>query len=134
MHYLVFGLVVFIFLPFVLSFRPTLRIRNTLTMTDFQSVYDPKPLIDKTPSEALNEYHTRYKQSIEDPETFWDNEAKKYLSWTTPYKRVLSGSFEDGDVNWFTEGKLNACYNCLDKHLETRADQTAIIWESDEII
>ncbi len=133
MHYLVFGLVVFIFLPFVLSFRPTLRIRNTLTMTDFQSVYDPKPLIDKTPSEALNEYHTRYKQSIEDPETFWDNEAKKYLSWTTPYKRVLSGSFEDGDVNWFTEGKLNACYNCLDKHLETRADQTAIIWESDEI-
>lgn len=44
----------------------------------------------------------------------------------------MGGGFEHGDVNWFAEGKLNVCYNCIDKHLPTRADQVALIWEGDE--
>ena len=45
----------------------------------------------------------------------------------------MGGGFADGDVNWFAEGKLNVCYNCLDKHLLTRGDQKALVWEGDEI-
>lgn len=59
--------------------------------------------------------------------------SEKYLSWFSPFNRVLEGSFEDGDVRWFANGKINACYNCIDRHLPQRADQTAIIWEADEI-
>ncbi len=54
------------------------------------------------------------------------------LEFFSPYKNVSKGDFIQGDVRWFTEGKLNVCYNCVDKHLATRGDQTAIIWEGDE--
>lgn len=89
--------------------------------------------MNETPAqEALAEYNKLYQQSINDPESFWGDQANQYLEWFTPYKRVLEGDFERGDVRWFTEGKLNVCYNCLDKHLKTRADQTALIWDGDE--
>ena len=78
-------------------------------------------------------YIQRYTQSLDDPDAFWTEEANKYLTWITPFTKVSSGDFDNGDINWFTDGKLNACYNCVDKHLPHRAHQTAIIWDGDEI-
>lgn len=74
----------------------------------------------------------RYKLSIQDPETYWAEEARKYLTWSTPFTKVLEGDFSQGSNKWFSDGKLNMCYNALDRHLATKADTVAMIWEGDE--
>eukprot|EP01038_Epipyxis_sp_PR26KG_P015523 gene15523-20952_t len=78
-------------------------------------------------------FELNYNLSINDPIKFWGNVATKYVTWQSPFKKVMDGGFSEGDINWFTEGKLNACYNCVDKHVEAKRDQVAILWESDEI-
>ncbi|CAM9306186.1 unnamed protein product, partial [Ectocarpus fasciculatus] len=78
-------------------------------------------------------YKARYAESIESPETFWSKEAKHYLSWFAPFSHAIGGSFLHGDVNCFTEGKLNVSHNCIDRHVPTRGEQAAIVWESDEV-
>ena len=77
-------------------------------------------------------YKEMYERSIRDPDGFW-GEQGKYLHWFKPYTKVKNASF-DGDIRirWFEDGTLNASYNCLDRHLATRAAQTAIIWEGDD--
>ncbi len=82
---------------------------------------------------TAEQYESMYKQSVEDPETFWAEQADSYLSWFKKWDQVLDWSYMEDDlhVDWFKGGKLNVSYNCLDRHLETRADQTAIIWEGD---
>lgn len=77
-------------------------------------------------------YRDLYQQSVDDPEAFWGAEGRR-LDWMTPYTKVKDTNFNLGSVsiNWYADGTLNACYNCVDRHLETRADQTAIIWEPD---
>jgi acetyl-CoA synthetase len=79
------------------------------------------------------EYFRLYGQSIDDPEAFWAEQGKR-IDWFTPYTQVKDVSFGPGDVHikWFHDGTTNACTNCLDRHLETRGDQTAIIWEGDD--
>ncbi len=79
------------------------------------------------------QYNAMYQQSIEDPEAFWAEQANKYVSWFKPWNKVTDWSFDQSDlhIRWFEGAKLNVSYNCLDKHLETRGDQTAIIWEGD---
>lgn len=64
-----------------------------------------------------------YKQSLEDPDTFWGTAARSTLKWFKDFDRVSQGGFEQGDVAWFTGGQLNACYNCIDQHLPQRAKQ-----------
>ena len=78
-------------------------------------------------------YQTMYQQSIDDPEAFWSEQAKKELTWFKDWDTTLDWSFDQSDlhINWFKGGKLNVSYNCIDRHLETRADQTAILWEGD---
>ncbi|RTE66858.1 acetate--CoA ligase [Amphritea opalescens] len=78
-------------------------------------------------------YLAMYEQSINDPDTFWGNEGKR-LDWFKPYTKVKNTSFDphNVDIRWFEDGTLNASYNCLDRHLETRGDQVAIIWEGDD--
>lgn len=97
-----------------------------------QSIY-PVPahikdatLIDK------NKYNTLYKQSIDDPESFWREHGKR-LDWSTPYTKVKNTSFDKGHINikWYEDGYLNASYNCIDRHLKTKADKVALIWEGD---
>ncbi len=78
------------------------------------------------------EYRKRYQQSLDDPEKFWGEAARHYLEWISPWEKVLRGGFDKLDMHWFSGAKLNACYNCVDRHLATRADQVAIIWESDD--
>ncbi|WP_293264094.1 acetate--CoA ligase [Neptunomonas sp.] len=78
-------------------------------------------------------YEAMYEQSINDPDTFWGEEGKR-LDWFKPYTKVKNTTFDphNVDIRWFEDGTLNASYNCLDRHLETRGDQVAIIWEGDD--
>ena len=78
------------------------------------------------------QYASLYRQSVTDPEGFWAKQAKDFLSWTKPWDKVLDWDYNKGHIRWFEGGKLNVSYNCLDRHLPTRADQTALIWESDD--
>lgn len=77
-------------------------------------------------------YQEMHDLSLKNPEKFWNMASQRYLKWFTPYNRVSNGNFLEGDISWFTEGKINVCYNCIDKHIPERENQTAIIWESDE--
>ncbi len=69
---------------------------------------------------------------MDDPSQFWDVKGKELISWFTPYSKVQQGSFEKGDVAWFLNGKLNVSYNCIDRHIDSKGDQNAIIYEGDE--
>ncbi len=77
-------------------------------------------------------FRQMYQQSIEAPEDFWAEQAGKLLHWHQPWKKVSSGDFAKADSKWFEGAKLNVAYNCIDRHLERRGEQTAIIWEGDE--
>ena len=78
-------------------------------------------------------YDAMYKESIEDPEGFWGREGKR-IDWIKPYTKVKNTSFAPGniDIRWFEDGTLNVAANCIDRHVATRGDQTAIIWEPDD--
>ncbi len=75
------------------------------------------------------QYHNLYERSIEDPAAFWAKQGRTFISWSSPFKEALTGDFNNDNVEWFTHGKLNACYNCVDRHLKTRQSQVALIWE-----
>ena len=78
-------------------------------------------------------YDEMYKRSIDDPEGFWGDAAEEFVTWSKKWDKVMDYSFgEDLYIKWFDGGKLNVSYNCLDRHLDTRGDQTAIIWEGDD--
>jgi acetyl-CoA synthetase len=93
----------------------------------------PREVASKAHIDAAK-YEQMYRQSVEDPEGFWGEQAEAYLSWTRPWEKVLNYSFEPANlhIKWFEGGRLNAAYNCLDRHLETRGEQTAILWEGDD--
>ncbi|MCH8918110.1 MAG: acetate--CoA ligase [Proteobacteria bacterium] len=77
-------------------------------------------------------YREMYRRSVDDPEGFW-GEQGKCISWIKPYTSVKDTSFEgDISIRWYADGTLNACANCVDRHLESRGGQTAIIWEGDD--
>ncbi len=78
-------------------------------------------------------YNEMYKRSVEDPNGFW-GEIGRRLDWIKPYTKVKNTSFDTHNVSikWYEDGTLNVCANCVDRHLKTRADQVAIIWEGDD--
>ena len=78
-------------------------------------------------------YEDLYRQSVEDNPGFWSEQARR-INWIRPFSKVKDVSWgrDDVHIRWFEDGTLNACFNCIDRHLETRADQTAIIWEGDD--
>ncbi len=76
-------------------------------------------------------YQTMYQKSIDEPEAFWEEQAKEFISWYKPWDKVLDWDYNEGKIRWFEGAELNVSYNCIDRHLDTRADQTAIIWEGD---
>ncbi|WP_370196812.1 acetate--CoA ligase [Aurantimonas sp.] len=80
-----------------------------------------------------DQYQDWYRRSVEDPDGFWGEHGKR-LDWIKPYERVKNTSFAPGniDIRWFEDGTLNVAANCIDRHLETRGDQTAILWEGDD--
>jgi acetyl-CoA synthetase len=76
-------------------------------------------------------YQEMYAASLHDPETFWTEQANTFLSWSKPWDTLTTADMRKGEAAWFVGGQLNACYNCVDRHLPDRADQVAIIWEGD---
>jgi acetyl-CoA synthetase len=77
-------------------------------------------------------YQAMYAASLADPDKFWGEQGKR-LHWIKPYTKVKNTSFTgDVSIKWFEDGTLNASYNCIDRHLQLRADQTAILWEGDD--
>ena len=80
---------------------------------------------------SFEEYLAERKESIEQPEAFWEKKAGQFV-WKKKWDQVLHWDFEKPEIKWFEGGQLNITENCLDRHLETRADQTAIIWEPND--
>src|SRR6202140_1602296 len=77
-------------------------------------------------------YNEMYARSSKDPNGFWAEQAKR-IDWIKPFSKVKNTSYTgDVSIKWFEDGKLNACFNCVDRHLAKRGGQTAIIWEGDD--
>ena len=95
-------------------------------------VYPVKPEIAASAHIDLEAYKTLYQQSINDPERFWAEQAEQFLLWSKRWDSVMNCDYLTGHIRWFEGGELNVSVNCLDRHLETRADQVAIIWEGDD--
>ena len=87
----------------------------------------------RTPHVNADQYKAMYDASLSDPETFWAAQGQR-LDWIKPFTKVKDVSFDLGNVSikWFEDGVLNVSANCIDRHLATRGDQTAIIWEPDD--
>ena len=81
---------------------------------------------------SQDDYQRLYRQSIEQPDTFWAEQAKGFLDWITPWHTVQQSDIKTGAAQWFAGGQLNVSYNCIDRHLAQRADQPAFIWEGDD--
>ena len=77
-------------------------------------------------------YQQMYRQSLDDPESFWSGQAHEFLSWDAPWHTTCESDLSKGQVRWFDGGQLNASVNCIDRHLPARAAQTAILWEGDD--
>ena len=99
-------------------------------MSEFQT--HPVPANFKDAHINAEKYQAMYKRSIEDPEGFFGEMASEFLSWDQPWDSVVNYDFVKGEAAWFSGGKLNVSYNCIDRHLPERADQTALIWEGDD--
>ncbi|MGJ7460338.1 acetate--CoA ligase [Halomonas sp. MA07-2] len=102
-------------------------------MSDQQTIY---PVRDDIAAKAWADkatYQAMYQQSVDDPDTFWAEQAKR-IDWIKAPTKIKHTSFDthNVDIRWFEDGTLNASANCLDRHLEQRGDQTAIIWEGDD--
>ena len=79
-------------------------------------------------------YKEMYDRSVKDPDGFWAEQAKEFVTWSRPWTKVSDWSYDAKNlhIKWFEGGKLNVAYNCLDRHLEKRGDQVALIWEGDD--
>ncbi|WP_462379491.1 acetate--CoA ligase [Pseudomonas sp. Marseille-QA0892] len=93
------------------------------------------PVVDAVRQSAhLDEagYERLYRESVENPEEFWASQAEQFLDWFKPWDTVRERNLKEGQAAWFKGGKLNVAHNCIDRHLDKRADQVAIIWEGDD--
>ena len=77
------------------------------------------------------DYQRMYRESVEQPDLFWAEQAKIFLDWSAPWNEVQRADLKTGEAQWFAGGKLNVSYNCIDRHLQQRGEQIAIIWEGD---
>ena len=101
-------------------------------MSDTSTLYPPSAEMAAGAHADKAKYEAMYAASIADPDAFWGEQGKR-VDWIKPYTKVKSSDFTMGNVNikWFEDGTLNVSANCIDRHLATRGDQTAIIWEPD---
>src|SRR4026208_1215244 len=96
-------------------------------------IYDVPAEWQKRAFVGAAKYKEMYDRSIKDPNGFWAEHAKR-VAWIKPFSKVKNTSYDPHNVSikWFEDGTLNACYNCVDRHLAKRGDQTAILWEGDD--
>lgn len=96
-------------------------------------MYEPRfPWVSDAHLSSMDDYERLYKRSVDDPEGFWADEARARLDWEREFDLVRDCDFPTGTVAWFLGGKLNVCYNCVDRHTADRGDAPAIIWEGDQ--
>ena len=108
-----------------------LLLQQNPRMSDDRTYPVPTELAD---SATVNEakYNEMYQRSVDDSDAFWAEQAEEMIDWFKPWDTVQEWDYHKAEIKWFDGAKLNVSYNCLDRHLETRADQTAIIWEGDD--
>ncbi|GAB6183083.1 acetate--CoA ligase [Thermodesulfovibrio hydrogeniphilus] len=92
----------------------------------------PKEISEKAYIKSMQQYEEMYKRSVEDPEGFWAEIAEQNITWYKKWDKVLDYDFEKPYIKWFIGGKLNASYNCLDRHINTLGNKAALIWEADD--
>ncbi|QVL18238.1 acetate--CoA ligase [Pseudomonas qingdaonensis] len=95
------------------------------------SDYPEADAVSKAAQLSQADYQRLYRQSVDDPDTFWAEQARR-LDWIIPWSAVQQSDLRTGQATWFKDAKLNVSYNCLDRHLAQRGDQPAIIWEGDD--
>ncbi|MBT8046410.1 MAG: AMP-binding protein [Pontiella sp.] len=96
-------------------------------------IYPPPPRVSEDSFfPTLASYEKMYAQSMDNPEMFWGSQAEVQIDWFHKFTQVMDCDFANGMVAWFLGGKLNVCHNCVDRHLDTRGDKIAILWEGDE--
>ena len=78
------------------------------------------------------QYAALYQRSISDPDAFWAEQAEQFVSWSRKWDKVQDWDYDKVDIKWFSGARLNVSYNCLDRHLDSRGDDVAIIWEGDD--
>ena len=94
--------------------------------------YTPVPLPGISIEQSQADYFALYNKSIENPKEFWREKANKYIDWIQPFTSAFEGEFSNATVSWFTDGKLNVCYNAIDRHVLLDGEKVAIRWEGDE--
>ena len=102
-------------------------------MTVNRKIPAPKQ-IKKCANIRLNQYNEMYKKSIEDPDSFWRAQADEHIHFQVKSSnpKISNWNFDTGEINWFNGAKLNVSFNCIDRHLPEKGEQTAIIWEGDD--
>lgn len=100
-------------------------------MSEIKTYPVPESIATKAHANS-EQYAAMYEQSIADPDTFWSEQADANLDWYQKWDKVSQVDFHTAEIKWFEGGKLNLAYNCIDRHLATRAEQAAIIWEGDD--
>ena len=95
-------------------------------------LYPVSAVVEKSAHIDANLYKAMYQHSIDKPEEFWGEKAEEFLTWEKKWSKVSDCDFSSAKIKWFVDGKLNVTVNCIDRHLNERGDQTAIIWEGDE--
>ena len=101
-------------------------------MSEITSLYPPKPnIVERAHIGSMEEYERLYRLSLDDPAAFWAKQAER-ISWFHPWNEVFDHDYDNVDFGWYLGGRLNACFNCVDRHLSARGDQDAIIWAKDE--
>jgi acetyl-CoA synthetase len=97
-----------------------------------EPMFPVKPdIVARSHIKSQREYERLYRLSLDNPEWFWGEQAKT-LTWFHPWQSVLDVDYDEVDFAWYSGGRLNASFNCVDRHLSTQGDRTAIIWVEDE--
>ena len=98
-----------------------------------EKVYKVTNEISKNTHIDAKKYQEMYDRSINESDTFWGEQAEKFLTWFSKWDKIQEWNYDKNvNISWFTNAKLNVSYNCIDRHLDEKGDQVAIIWEGDE--
>jgi len=108
-----------------------------MTEIKLKEIYTvPEKFRSKAYVKSFDEYQKMWQRSIDDPDGFWGEVAEEYVTWFKKWDKVADFNYgksaDDLYIRWFTNAKTNVSYNCLDRHLETRGDQVALIWEGND--
>lgn len=101
-------------------------------MSEKEQIFPPPESLVRSAHITAEKYKELYARSLKDPEGFWE-EMSRRLDWFTPPKKIKNTSFDKPvSIKWYEDGMLNACYNCIDRHLPEKENDVALIWEGDE--